>query len=89
VSQTPRARLGPQVPGDHTTSEGFRACLRILSCTACDTSRPLRFILATLSRSPYHDGRVPIHKKQHHPRPSEKRAPYAVLTSVYVLALSV
>jgi hypothetical protein len=93
----PRTRLGHGVTrlphrrrvavlGDR---EALRACLRILSCTACDTSRPLMFILATLSRSPYHDGRVPIHKKQHHPRPSEKRAPYAVLTSVYVLALSV
>jgi hypothetical protein len=47
------------------------------------------FILAPLSCSPYHDGRVPIRKRQHPPRPSEKRTPYAVLASVYVLALSV
>jgi hypothetical protein len=67
----------------------LRACLRIPSCPTCDPSRPLIFSLATASCSPYHDGRVPIRKRQYHPRPSEKRAPYAVLASVCVLALSV
>jgi len=44
---------------------------------------------ATASRSPFHDRRVPIRHRPYHPRPSAKSAPYAVLASVCVLALSV
>src|SRR5215510_10671090 len=61
----------PPSGGTYVPQTQVRACLRILSCTACDTSHPLMFILAPLSCSPYHDGCVPIRKRQHYPRPSE------------------